>query len=79
MGRGKFKGKPTGKRNFSTHEEMGECSMQQLIRHSNRGDNLDAQIESLLNVEKQSRLAENVSATKKAVIDIIQLCYGARA
>ncbi|KAF9612229.1 hypothetical protein IFM89_038651 [Coptis chinensis] len=43
------------------------------------GDNLDAQIESLLNVEKQSRLAENVSATKKAVIDIIQLCYGARA
>ncbi|KAF9624660.1 hypothetical protein IFM89_012837 [Coptis chinensis] len=34
MGRGKFKGKPTGKRNFSTHEEMGECSMQQLIRHN---------------------------------------------
>ncbi|KAF9622432.1 hypothetical protein IFM89_031235 [Coptis chinensis] len=43
------------------------------------GDNLDAQIESLLNVEKQSRLLENVYATKKAVIDIIQLILSTRA
>ncbi|XP_068647420.1 26S proteasome non-ATPase regulatory subunit 12 homolog A-like [Aristolochia californica] len=41
--------------------------------------NLEAAIESLLNVEKQMRLAGDVSGTRKAVIDIIQLCYEARA
>ncbi|XP_068652051.1 26S proteasome non-ATPase regulatory subunit 12 homolog A-like [Aristolochia californica] len=41
--------------------------------------NLEAAIESLLNVEKQMRLAGEVSGTRKAVIDIIQLCYEARA
>ncbi|KAL4184054.1 hypothetical protein AMTRI_Chr11g158110 [Amborella trichopoda] len=41
--------------------------------------NLDAAIESLLNVEKQMRLAGDVAGTKKAVIDIVQLCYEACA
>ncbi|KAG9456494.1 hypothetical protein H6P81_001002 [Aristolochia fimbriata] len=41
--------------------------------------NLEAAIESLLNVEKQMRLAGDVAGTRKAVIDIIQLCYQARA
>ncbi|XP_057970280.1 26S proteasome non-ATPase regulatory subunit 12 homolog A-like [Malania oleifera] len=43
------------------------------------GGNLDVQIESLLNVEKQMRLAGDVSGTKKAVTDILQLCFEARA
>lgn len=43
------------------------------------GGNLDAAIESLLNVEKQMRLAGDVAGTKKAVTDILQLCYDARA
>ncbi|RVX21316.1 26S proteasome non-ATPase regulatory subunit 12-like A [Vitis vinifera] len=37
--------------------------------------NLDAEIEALLNVEKQIRLAGDVSGTKKAVTDILQLCF----
>ncbi|KAG2533815.1 26S proteasome non-ATPase regulatory subunit 12 homolog A-like [Panicum virgatum] len=41
--------------------------------------NLDAAIESLLNVEKQMRLAGDVAATRKAVIDIVELCYKAGA
>ncbi|MCL7032521.1 hypothetical protein MKW94_030248 [Papaver nudicaule] len=41
--------------------------------------NLDSQIESLLNVEKQARLEGDVSATKKAAMDIIQLCHQAKA
>ena len=39
------------------------------------GTNLDAAIESLLNVEKQMRLAGDVAGTRKAVIDIVELCY----
>ncbi|XP_008806918.2 26S proteasome non-ATPase regulatory subunit 12 homolog A-like isoform X1 [Phoenix dactylifera] len=42
-------------------------------------ENLDAAIESLLNVEKQMRLAGDVAGTKKAVTDIVELCYKARA
>lgn len=41
--------------------------------------NLDAAIESLLNVEKQMRLAGDVAGTKNAVIEIVKLCYEARA
>ncbi|CAD6207675.1 unnamed protein product [Miscanthus lutarioriparius] len=41
--------------------------------------NLDAAIESLLNVEKQMRLAGDVAGTRKAVIDIVELCYKAGA
>ncbi|KAK4264821.1 hypothetical protein QN277_025947 [Acacia crassicarpa] len=41
--------------------------------------NLDAKIEQLLNVEKQMRLAGDVSGTKKAVTEILQLCFEARA
>ncbi|KAK1272449.1 hypothetical protein QJS04_geneDACA012259 [Acorus gramineus] len=41
--------------------------------------NLEASIESLLNVEKQMRLAGDVAQTKKAVVEIVQLCYEARA
>ncbi|OVA01448.1 Proteasome component (PCI) domain [Macleaya cordata] len=43
------------------------------------GGNLDAHIESLLNIEKQMRLGGDVYGTKKAVMDIIQLCFQARA
>ncbi|URD89633.1 zinc finger family protein [Musa troglodytarum] len=42
-------------------------------------ENLDSAIESLLNVEKQMRLAGDVAGTKKAVLDIVELCYKARA
>ena len=42
-------------------------------------ENLDAAVDSLLNVEKQMRLAGDVAGTKKAVIDIVELCYKARA
>ncbi|CAA6664563.1 unnamed protein product [Spirodela intermedia] len=41
--------------------------------------NLDSSIEYLLNVEKQARLAGDVTATRNAVTSIIQLCYEARA
>ncbi|KAF6166157.1 hypothetical protein GIB67_023867 [Kingdonia uniflora] len=40
---------------------------------------LDAKIELLLNLEKQSRLGGDVAATKKSVIEIIQLCFQAQA
>lgn len=33
MGRGKFKGKPTGRRHFSTPEEMRECFLPPLFIH----------------------------------------------
>lgn len=41
--------------------------------------NLDAAIDALLNVEKQARLGGDVAGTKKAVIDIVELCYKAGA
>ncbi|XP_060186664.1 26S proteasome non-ATPase regulatory subunit 12 homolog A-like [Lycium barbarum] len=40
---------------------------------------LEAQIETLLNVEKQMRQAGDVAGTRKAATDIIQLCFDARA
>ncbi|KAG9144674.1 hypothetical protein Leryth_024402 [Lithospermum erythrorhizon] len=40
---------------------------------------LEAQIEVLLNVEKQARQAGDVSATRKAATDIIQLCFDGQA
>ncbi|KAF3657609.1 hypothetical protein FXO38_13625 [Capsicum annuum] len=40
---------------------------------------LEAQIEALLNVEKQMRQAGDVAATRKAATDILQLCFDARA
>ena len=40
---------------------------------------MDSQIELLLNVEKQMRLAGDVAGTRKAVTDILQLCFEARA
>ncbi|XP_074576874.1 LOW QUALITY PROTEIN: 26S proteasome non-ATPase regulatory subunit 12 homolog A-like [Curcuma longa] len=42
-------------------------------------EHLDVAIDALLNVEKQMRLAGDVAGTKKAVIDIVELCYKARA
>ncbi|XP_045819979.1 26S proteasome non-ATPase regulatory subunit 12 homolog A-like isoform X1 [Trifolium pratense] len=42
-------------------------------------ENLDAKIEQLLNVEKQMRLAGEISGTRKAAIDILQLCFEAKA
>ncbi|RVW83969.1 26S proteasome non-ATPase regulatory subunit 12-like B [Vitis vinifera] len=41
--------------------------------------NLKAETEALLNVEKQIRLAGDVSGTKNNVTDILQLCFEARA
>ncbi|EOY09837.1 26S proteasome regulatory subunit (RPN5), putative isoform 1 [Theobroma cacao] len=43
----------------------------------NKG-NLEAAIEQLLNVEKQMRFAGDVAETKKAVTDILQLCFEAK-
>lgn len=40
---------------------------------------LEAQIEALLNVEKQMRQAGDVAGTRKAATDILQLCFEARA
>ncbi|KAJ0039476.1 hypothetical protein Pint_27042 [Pistacia integerrima] len=40
--------------------------------------NLEAQIDQLLNIEKQMRLAGDVAGTKKAVTDILQLCFEAK-
>lgn len=36
-------------------------------------------VEKLLNVEKQMRLSGDVAGTKKAVTEILQLCFEARA
>ncbi|KAF8044251.1 hypothetical protein BT93_A2286 [Corymbia citriodora subsp. variegata] len=43
------------------------------------GGNLEAAIEQLLNVEKQMRLAGEVAGTKKAAMEILQLCFEAKA
>ncbi|RYQ84800.1 hypothetical protein Ahy_B10g104274 isoform B [Arachis hypogaea] len=40
--------------------------------------NLDAAIEKLLNEEKHGRLAGDVAVTRKAVTDILRLCFEAR-
>ncbi|GLT75185.1 hypothetical protein SLA2020_469270 [Shorea laevis] len=40
--------------------------------------NLEAAIEKLLNEEKQMRLAGDVTGTRKAVTDILQLCFEAK-
>jgi 26S proteasome regulatory subunit N5 len=40
---------------------------------------LEGKIEALLNVEKQMRLAGDVAGTRKAVVDIVELCYQAKA
>ncbi|KAL8478861.1 hypothetical protein ACS0TY_030662 [Phlomoides rotata] len=45
----------------------------------NGGGNLEAKIETLLNVEKQMRQAGDVAGTRKAVTDIVQLCFDAGA
>ncbi|XP_074280680.1 26S proteasome non-ATPase regulatory subunit 12 homolog A-like [Silene latifolia] len=42
-------------------------------------ENLEAQVEALLNVEKQMRLAGEVAETKKAVCSILSLCFEARS
>ncbi|KAK6150549.1 hypothetical protein DH2020_015481 [Rehmannia glutinosa] len=41
----------------------------------NGGGNLEAKIELLLNVEKQMRQVGDVAGTRKAVTDILQLCF----
>ncbi|CAO2826131.1 unnamed protein product [Amaranthus hypochondriacus] len=40
---------------------------------------LESQIDTLLNVEKQMRLAGDVAGTRKAACDILQLCFEASA
>ncbi|XVE62179.1 hypothetical protein DITRI_Ditri06bG0097700 [Diplodiscus trichospermus] len=42
-----------------------------------RNGNLEAAIDQLLNVEKQMRFAGDVAGTKKAVTDILHLCFEA--
>ncbi|URD97164.1 26S proteasome non-atpase regulatory subunit, partial [Musa troglodytarum] len=49
------------------------------VATSKMEENLDAAVDSILNVEKQMRLAGDVAGTRKAVIDILELCYKARA
>ncbi|GAB2229411.1 hypothetical protein Droror1_Dr00023551 [Drosera rotundifolia] len=44
-----------------------------------RQETLEEQIEALLNVEKQMRLAGDVAGTRKAACDILQLCFEAKA
>ncbi|OWM79854.1 hypothetical protein CDL15_Pgr001497 [Punica granatum] len=56
------------------------CSSHEtLLQLQDGGGNLEAAIEQLLNVEKQMRLAGDVAGTKKAVTDILQLCFEAKA
>nr|KJB75154.1 hypothetical protein B456_012G027200 [Gossypium raimondii] len=43
-----------------------------------KNGNLEAAIDQLLNVEKQMRFAGDVAGTKKAVTDILQLCFEAK-
>uniref|UniRef100_A0A7N0T9C3 PCI domain-containing protein n=1 Tax=Kalanchoe fedtschenkoi TaxID=63787 RepID=A0A7N0T9C3_KALFE len=43
------------------------------------GGDLEAKVEALLNVEKQARNSGDVAGTKKAVTDILQLCFEAGA
>ncbi|XWS58965.1 hypothetical protein CRYUN_Cryun08bG0079500 [Craigia yunnanensis] len=43
-----------------------------------KNGNLEAAIDQLLNVEKQMRFAGEVAGTKKAVTDILQLCFEAK-
>ncbi|KAL2551486.1 26S proteasome non-ATPase regulatory subunit 12-like protein A [Forsythia ovata] len=45
----------------------------------NGGGNLEAQIEALLNAEKQTRQAGDVAGTRTAVTDILKLCFDAGA
>lgn len=42
-------------------------------------ENLEAKIEIMLNVEKQMRQAGDVAGMRKAAIDIVELCFEARA
>ncbi|MBA0726042.1 hypothetical protein Golax_001894, partial [Gossypium laxum] len=43
-----------------------------------KNGNLEAAIDQLLNAEKQMRFAGDVAGTKKAVTDILQLCFEAK-
>ncbi|XP_022747129.1 26S proteasome non-ATPase regulatory subunit 12 homolog A-like isoform X2 [Durio zibethinus] len=43
-----------------------------------KNGNLEAAIDQLLNVEKQMRFAGDVAGTKKAVTEILQLCFEAK-
>ncbi|XWS65161.1 hypothetical protein CRYUN_Cryun05aG0068100 [Craigia yunnanensis] len=43
-----------------------------------KNGNLEAAIDQLLNVEKQMRFASDVAGTKKAVTDILQICFEAK-
>ncbi|XP_021895494.1 26S proteasome non-ATPase regulatory subunit 12 homolog A isoform X1 [Carica papaya] len=47
------------------------------MQEGNRG-NLETEIDKLLNVEKQMRLAGDVAGTRKAVTEILQLCFEAK-
>jgi len=58
---------------------LGSIGISHYISSQEDNQNIDAAIDALLNVEKQARLAGDVAGTKKAVIDIVELCYKARA
>ncbi|KAJ3670476.1 hypothetical protein LUZ60_010800 [Juncus effusus] len=45
----------------------------------NQNQTLEAKIDALLNTEKQMRLAGDVAGTRKAAIDIVELCFEAKA
>ncbi|PPS01650.1 hypothetical protein GOBAR_AA19032 [Gossypium barbadense] len=52
--------------------------MVKLQNFEGKNANLEAAIDQLLNVEKQMRFAGDVIGTKKAVSDILQLCFEAK-
>ncbi|XP_022747128.1 26S proteasome non-ATPase regulatory subunit 12 homolog A-like isoform X1 [Durio zibethinus] len=49
-----------------------------MILQEGKNGNLEAAIDQLLNVEKQMRFAGDVAGTKKAVTEILQLCFEAK-
>lgn len=54
-------------------------SDEMLLQLQEGGAKLEVSIEQLLNAEKQMRLAGDVAGTKKAVMDILELCFEAKA
>lgn len=57
---------------------LPHCAVCVFVIQENHGT-LESQIDTLLNVEKQMRLAGDVAGTRKAACDILRLCFEASA
>ncbi|MBA0577360.1 hypothetical protein Golob_027812, partial [Gossypium lobatum] len=57
----------------SSTSSSSSCALEEV-----KNGNLEAAIDQLLNAEKQMRFAGDVAGTKKAVTDILQLCFEAK-